>query len=126
MDKYSTTGKIRQIGIIFSIGLLLSFQQSVERPEKQSLKHALHPNSIKSVKIVSGTDTVSVQQLDIFLSEICASKNIGRLKFPCTFKILITRKFRDDESILTNGKIFEYDGYCYSATSDIITRYLAN
>lgn len=95
-------------------------------PKTTTLGQYLDSSTISTIKIISSTDTIPIEQQSDFISDIGLAKcKKGPWKYLKKMKIVITREDGNIETIATNGIIFgSYKGKYFSTQNNVLEKYL--
>jgi len=116
------------IGVIVFIPFFISAKQSFLDYQNGTtqLQHYLDRQTIIEAQIITHTDTIKVEQLDDFISDVGYAKyKRGPWKYAKKIKLMFKRIDGSKDSIFTNGKMFgAYKGKYFSTDQDVIDQYL--
>ena len=121
---------ITVIGIIVFIPFFLSARQSFldYQNETTQLQHYLDRQTITEAQIITHTDTIQVEQLGDFITDIGFAKyKRGPWKYAKTIKLIFKRTDGSKDSLFTNGQLFgAYKGKYFSTDQNVIDKYMPN
>jgi hypothetical protein len=126
---FLTSLAVTMIGVIVFIPFFLSERQSFLNYQSGSTKmqHYLYKQTIRRAQIITILDTIDVQHLDDFISDIGFAKyKRGSWKYAKKMKLVFERTDGKIDSIFTNGQVFgPYEGMYFSTDHNVIDKYLA-
>lgn len=118
------------IGIIVFVPFFLSARQSFINYQNgtKQLQDLLFKETIIEAHIITSRDTIKVEKLDDFLTDIGSAKyRRGIWKYAKKFKLMFKRSNGSIDSIFTNGQLFGgYKAKYFSTNTNIIEKYLDN
>lgn len=90
------------------------------------LQHYLNGRTITEAQIITNTDTIQVEKLDDFITNISFAKyKRGSWKYTKTVKLILKRTNGSKDSIFTNGQMFgAYKGKYFSTEQNVINKYI--
>ncbi|MBM3454959.1 MAG: hypothetical protein FJX80_07405 [Bacteroidetes bacterium] len=125
---FLTSLTITVIGIVVFIPFFLSARQSFLDYQNGTtqLQHYLDRQTITEAQIITDTDTIQVEQLDDFISDIGFAKyKRGPWKYAKTIKLMFKRTDGSKDSLFTNGQMFgAYKGKYFSTDQNVIDKYI--
>lgn len=125
---FLTSLTVTVIGIIVFIPFFLSARQSFLDYQNGTtqLQHYLDSQAITEAQIITHIDTIQVEQLDDFITDIGFAKyKRGPWKYAKTIKLIFKRTDGSKDSLFTNGQMFgAYKGKYFSTDKNVIVKYI--
>ena len=125
---FFTSLTITMIGIIVFMPFFISARKSflVYQNGTTQLRHYLNGQTITEAQIITHTDTIQVEKLDDFITNISFAKyKRGPWKYAKTVKLIFKRTDGSKDSMFTNGQMFgSYKGKYFSTEQNVVNKYI--